>query len=146
MEIRPCTAAEILSRTALIAEYADECAINGMPLPDPSPELYERLENTGLMQCFGVYDGAVLVGFATVITNIVPHYNKVTAITESIFVAKAYRKGGAGLRLIGAVTEYARQRKAVGLLISAPIKGQLSAVLERMHYRLTNEVYFKCLQ
>ena len=146
MEIRPCSAAEILRHSELIAEYADECAINGMPRPEPSIELYERLETAGLLHCFGVYAGGCLVGFATIITNVVPHYNRVTAITESVFVSNAYRKSGVGLKLLKAIVEHSRRYKAVGLLISTPAGSRFSKLLARMGYSLTNEVYFRCLQ
>ena len=143
--IKPCSTAEILNHSALIDKYADECAIGGMPRPNPSKQMYEQLEHSGMIHCFGAYKDDNMIGFATVLVNVLPHYSRVTAITESLFVAGEHRKSMAGIKLINAVVKQARRMQAVGILISAPADGKLAKLMERMQLKKTNEVFFKCL-
>lgn len=143
--IKPCSTAEILNHSALISEYADECAIAGMPRPNPSKQIYEQLEQAGMIHCFGAYKDESMIGFATLLVSMLPHYSRVTAITESLFVASKHRNSMAGIKLINTVIKQARRMQAVGVLVSAPTGGKLAKLLERMNLKKTNEVFFKCL-
>ena len=145
--IKPCTAAEILSpaNAHLIEEYSAESAIAGMPHTVARLEAYRKLEEAGMMRCYGAYDGPKLIGFTSVLISVLPHYGAPTAIVESIFVQAQSRKGGAGTLLLKTVEQHARERGAVGILISAPVDGSLSRLLghDRSGYRHTNQVFFR---
>lgn len=147
--VRKATVDEITSDvnfSSLHAEYAAESAINGLPAPTDKMEMYRQIENTSMFQAFAAYNGGWLVGFAAVLTPIVPHYGIGICVMESLFVGKAYRKKGApGLKLIHAAEEHGRQAGAPGLLISAPSEGVLASVLPHMGYRETNRIFFKAL-
>lgn len=129
----------------LLAEYANECAILGLPHPSGRIELYKLLEKSGsvTMQPFAAYEDALLIGFAVLLTPTNFHYGACLAVTESIFVGKAYRKTGAGIKLIRMVERKAEEATSPGVFISAPAEGDLVEILPRMGYELTNFVFFK---
>ncbi len=145
--IKKCLVSDIENApniVGLLENYARECAIEGMPLPIPNWLLYEKLEAIGALQFIHALCDDMLIGFVTVISNIVPHYNALTSVTESFYVLPEYRKTGAGLKLRTAAEEHAKEIGAPGLLISAPIDGVLAKLLEfDDNYKETNRVFFK---
>ena len=72
-----------------------------------------------------------------------PHYSVKMAVTESFFVAKAYRKSGAGLKLLHAAETYAKEIGCAGILVNAPFEKTLMDVLPRVGYQETHRVFFK---
>lgn len=131
----------------LLAEYAAECSIREIGNPDPQPQMYEAFEKLGLSQIFGAYEGGTLVGFASVLIAILPHYGKRVATMESLFVASAHRKSGLGLALLKAVEQHAGHEQCAAILYSAPADGQLARLLSmREGYRLTNTVFCRGLE
>lgn len=149
ISIRHCAATELLdapNRHELWAEYARESSFDGLPSPDVQIETYRALEQAGVLQLIGAFEVTKLVGFVSIIANVLPHYGILMAITESFFVSPKYRKTGAGLRLLRAAEQHARDIKAPGLLVSAPFGGRLAEVLPRVGYAETNRVFFKKLE
>ena len=131
----------------LLREYAKECGIAGLPKPKAEWLTYARLEHHGALHVVGAYLDDELVGFCHVLVSLNPHYSRLLAVTESLFVAAAHRGTGAGLALLREAESIARERGAAGLLISAPTGGSLAAVLERSKgFRETNRVFFRELQ
>lgn len=128
---------------ALLAEYAAESAIAGLPPPAAKVETYRRLEAAGLLHTFTALHDGELAGFITVLASDLPHYGTTVAVSESFFVAQTHRKSGAGLRLLRAAEDKARALGSPGLLVSAPFGGRLFEVLPRVGYRETNRVFFK---
>lgn len=128
---------------ALLSEYAAECAIDGLPTPAIRVEIYKKLESINLLQFYAAFLDDLLVGFITVLALNGPHYQTVLGTTESFFVGKQYRQSGAGLKLLAAGEQHAKEIGAPGLLVSAPTGGSLAAVLEGKEYVETNRVFFK---
>lgn len=144
--IKQVTADELSSDPkfmGLIAEYAEESAIEGMPEPDYQLGMYKHLELLGHFHMFAAYVEGELVGFLTMVDTVLPHYGKRVATVESYFVAKAHRKGGPGLDLLRAAEWLAKALGAVGILLSAPRGGKLARVMPKAKYKHTNEVFFK---
>jgi len=137
-----CTVSDVLCEEHMLDEYAQESSIKDMPHPKAQLSMYQDLEERGVLRVIGAYRDNFLIGFVTVMCSVLPHYGKKVAITESFFVPKAYRKTGAGLRLLHAAQEYTKEQCAVGLLVSAPYQGSLSKVLPRVGFKHTNEVFF----
>ncbi len=127
----------------LLDEYAEESAIFGLPHPKAKVDLYKQLESVGFLYPIGAFCEDGLVGFILVLTHILTHYSERVSTTESFFVAKAYRKTGAGIKLLRAAEGYAKEIKSLGLLISTPIGGDLAEVLSKTDYRETNRVFFR---
>ena len=129
---------------ALAAEYAAECAIAGLPPPTAKMKTYRQLEAAGMLQIFAAFDDAGgLIGLITVLAPVLPHYSVPVAVSESFFVARAHRRTGAGLALLRAAEDLARELGSPGLLVSAPFEGDLFRVLPRRGYAETNRVFFK---
>lgn len=129
----------------LIEEYATESAIEGMPKPATKLESYRVYEGLGMLHAFSALRGNMMIGFITVLAPVLPHYGVTVAVAESFFVAAAYRKTGAGLKLLEAAEETARVVGSPGLLVCAPFQGRLFEVLPRRGYTETNRVFFKRL-
>lgn len=148
LNIRQVTVDEFFddpSTEILLAQYADECAIDEMPRPFPHAGSYHALESTGAFFAFGAYVDGTLVGFMSIVMPILPHYSVRAATMESFFVSQHHRKGGIGLKLIKHVEAFAANNGAAGLLISAPAGGRLEKLLSRFNYRHTNTVFFRKL-
>jgi GNAT superfamily N-acetyltransferase len=130
---------------SLVEEYAQESAIDGLPHPSAKRESYEQLEAAGLITPMAAYANGRLVGFVGIFMPIVPHYDARIATLESFFVGAAYRKSGAGLKLLRAAEHFAKENNAVGLLVSVPSGGRLAEVMPRLDYVESNQVFFRKL-
>lgn len=131
--IRQSTVAEIVNASnfsALIKEYADECAISGLPSPETRIPFYYQLEESGVFDVFGAYDDG-LIGFISLLEYPSAHYGIPLGVSESFFVSKVKRGTGAGALLRTAIKVRAAERRLNGVLITAPVNGPLSAVLEQ---------------
>lgn len=131
---------------ALLAEYAAECALAGLPEPVPHRAIYDALEQAGAVTLIAIRSDGALIGFLVLLVSMNPHYSQVLGAVESYFVAAARRKTGAGLALLREAERVAKDRGAVALLISAPARGQLADVLHASrNYDHTNAVFCKVL-
>src|SRR5690606_9497097 len=83
-----------------------------------------------IVSMFGARVDGVLVGFIVLLTSMNPHYSVVLGAVESFFVAAAHRKSGAGVKLLREARRAAKDRGAVGLLVSAPFGAELSVLLK----------------
>lgn len=149
-DIRRVSWADILSAPAwpaLLAEYSAECSIPEIGTPDPQPTLYALMESTGILQCFGAYDGAQLIGFASVQAFPLPHYGKRVANVESLFVPQVHRRFTVvGLELLRTARKYGRQQGCKVILYNAPVGSSFERLLElRRRSRRTNSVFCEVL-
>jgi len=129
---------------AMIADYAAESAIAGMPPPQAKMAQYHDLEAGGFLQAFGAEEDGELAGFITVLSAPLPHFSRTVAVSESFFVASSHR-GFAGLKLLVAAE---RQAKLIGspcLLVSAPVNSKLAAMLPKCGYAPHSISFFKAL-
>lgn len=147
MIIRQATIDEInqaVGINTVLAAYAAESSIEGMPSINPQIDHYKAMEGAGYLQAFAAYDDDVLVGFLFLLVTLVPHYGVKIATTESYFVLPEYRKSGAGIKLLRQAESYAAEQGAAGFFVSAPLGGKLAQVMEAMPaYRETNRVFFR---
>lgn len=147
LTIKPVGVGDILEATDLITEYTAECSIPAIGKIDPNHEIYESLERSGVFKCFGVFDGEMLVGFATILTMVFPHYGSKVATVESLFVAAASRKSVAGTELLEVLEGYAKFQGCVAILYSAPAGGRLEKLLSvKKNCQRTNTVFCRSLQ
>lgn len=147
LTIQKCTAQEILLNPlfpSLRCEYAHESAIAGLPDPSEKMEMYLAMDGYGVLQLYGAFmPSQTLVGFVAVLAPVLPHYGVTIAVCESLFVASAHRKTGAGMRLIRTAEQHAKEICSPGLLVSAPLGGRLATILPRIGYSETNRVFLK---
>lgn len=147
MNVQPSTIAELEAAPnieALLAEYAAESAIDGLPPPAAKVETYRTLEAARMLHTFSALTSSgQLAGYITVLAPELPHYSAVVAVAESFFVAKRWRMTGAGVDLLHAAEDKARALGSPGLLVSAPYAGRLFDVLPRLGYVETSRIFFK---
>ena len=145
--VYPCQLDSMIDDPAfdgLVAEYAEECKMRGMPEPEWAREVYAGMEQMGIVQCLVLRDTEYkMVGFSVLFCTVVPHYSKLVVTTESLFVTREYRKGGGGMKLLKAIEGHAKNIGAVGLLLSAPEGGSLAAVAPKIGYTHASNVFFK---
>lgn len=130
----------------LLQEYAQECATAGLGELNLQLDLYARMEEMGSLQCFGLYEGPQLAGFASVLTAIIPQYGIKGATVDSLFVMKSCREGGPGTALMVAIEQYARDSQCQAIFYSPPLSSQLERILANKHsYRTTGTVFMRRL-
>lgn len=148
IEVRRITFGELESDPNfrwLIEVYAEESQIAGLPPANYHSELYHRMEATGTFFVLGAYRNGEMVGFVNFIVTVLPHYGVKVATTESIFVAREFRRTGAGVKLIREMEKICAELGAVGVLVSAPSGGRLAEVMPGLKYRETNQIFFKAV-
>lgn len=128
---------------AIMAEYAIESSIAGMPEAQAQWGLYANLEASGVLHVLGAFQGGNLAGALFMLVAVLPHYGAKVASTESFFVPAAMRKGGAGAILLREAERIAKELGAVGFLMSAPLGGRLAKAAPLLGFRETNRVFFK---
>jgi GNAT superfamily N-acetyltransferase len=130
----------------LFEEYSKECANPLLGVTAPNRAHYEALGD--FAQCFAVhYVDGVLCGFAMVIAAVVPHYGRMSATVESLYVAKYARRGGLGRELMDAMESHCRQIGCTAIFYSAPVGGRLARLLflDSDRYTNTNHVFCRRL-
>lgn len=146
LTVRKCALSEVVDAPNfldLAHEYADECAMSGMPSPVAKLPLYRQLEDAGALTSFGAWEGSTLIGFLGVLFSVVPHYSTGLAVSESFFVAKAHRSTGAGMKLKALAEDHAGEIGSPGLMLSAPWGSQFAAVLFGSEYKPVSLAFFK---
>lgn len=146
--VRPITAAEAFDSPTFVAlcdEYRGESLRNPRMLGAlPDRAWYERCIDAGLLHPLGVFVGEELAGLCAVLITPVPHYDgRRIATTETLFVAEAHRASGAGLKLLRAAEQVARDNGVDGLYVTAPSGGRLERILPHAGYTETNRVFHR---
>jgi GNAT superfamily N-acetyltransferase len=125
--------------------YAEESHTKGLPPHNPQRQMYQGMENVGVLHTWGAYDDGKLVGFIALLVHVAPHYGAMLGTLESFFVHRYYRKGGTASKLLRAAEAKAKELGAVGLFASAPAGGKLEKAMLMFGYRHTNTVFFRGL-
>ena len=149
LSVRPCLYSELQASSGfseLVAEYAAESAIPGMPAPNTDHATYILWSEAGASQWFGAWDGEYVIGLLNLIVGPLPHYSQIVATTESYFVLADCRDTGAGDLLRQEAERHAVACGAVGLLMSAPAGGKLDRVLSLSRAQCASHVYFRALK
>lgn len=126
----------------LISAYWEECANRALGTAMPDLDQYRALSASGALRGAAAFDGDRMVGFVSVLAISYPHFSKVCASVESIYLDPSCRHTGGGLMLLKAAREMANEAGAAGLYISAPIGSRLESIARAKHWRNTNSVFF----
>lgn len=122
-DVSKISLAELFARpefTALCDAYAAEAGNEEFGLWSIDHSHYLEMEKGLGGQAFAVWDGETLAGFAFAFRVKQPHFDAVDAMfVDALFVAEEYRRTGAGLRLIQALKNHARDAGVKGLLFGA---------------------------
>lgn len=129
----------------LLTMYQEESKIAEMPEINPNWEVYQSLEDTGALVVVGAFDGEDIVGISSVYISVMPHYSKIGARTESIFVLKEYRKYGTGKTMLEVSEQVARHFNAEYMFIGANLDGVLDKIATKNGFRHSTNIYTKVL-
>lgn len=128
---------------ALLAEYAEESAVKGMPPVSAKMATYDRLEITGALHVYIALEEEKLVGFLILLVPVMPHFGVAVTTGDSFFVAKEYRRTLAGLKLMIAAEHMAAKLKSPGVFLSAPYRGKLFELLPKCGFEEVGRTFFK---
>ena len=127
----------------LLEAYTAECLV---PDAEPQRAIYEGMERASAIKCFGAYADDLLIGFASLLTAVMPHDGHKVATIESLFVAADYRDTGAGNLLLAAARTAALDAECRLIHYNARIGSRLDRVLSRRSgCSLTHNVYTEWL-
>lgn len=125
---------------ALVEGYTRECAIPEFTPGEVQVDTYLAMEAHGALHVWAVRHETRLVGFLLILAHKLPHFGVLTAIVESIYVHPDHR-GDSGITLVNQAKAFALEIHARGLLMSAPVGGQLAKLLPLLGFRHTNETF-----
>lgn len=142
MEIRRTTWAEAFERPEfgrLLADYSSE---SGSPFMKgaPDPAEYIAAEEAGQFILLGAFEGDRFLGGINLSLYRIPHYAEPLAAVESIYLDKPYRKGAAGLRLLRAAEDAAREAGAKVLMVGTRCGSRFEEMCRRL-YTPVNTVF-----
>lgn len=125
----------------VVDDYCSESGIPDLGKAVPALDWYQNLENAGALSCCVAIDGNRLVGVVVVVTTLYPHFGKLVGSVESMWLAKGYRKGSAGLKLIREAKVMAKEKGAVGACFGARAGSRLAKLYERI-FTPTNQLFW----
>lgn len=129
----------------LFEVYFSEGSRGLLPKHNVNKEIFYKMEQAGLTDCFGVFDKKKLVGFVISSTTVMPHYNCLGTTIMSIFISKQYRKFGTARTLIKLVEARAKAKGSEAVMLSSPIDSKFGQFSTSLGYRKLNEFYGKAL-
>lgn len=123
--------------------YEEECRLLELPECSPQLDMYLAMEKAGVLNCYRAMDSETLAGFIIILTVLNPHHGKKVTCTESIYVLKEYRSSGAGLKLLRAAENKAKELGSMAFAVNAPEGSTLHEVLKKSKFRLSHVSYTK---
>ncbi len=127
---------------AWVDEYGEECRAEGVGAPGFYPEKYAEVAKSGQLRILAALDGDRLAGAAALRVVEAAHYDAPLVSTDAIYLRRDWRKGGAGLRLLHAMRDLAKQEGAHGLVFMAPPGSSLDKLCERLGMVNTHKTYW----
>lgn len=134
---------KIAETSALQREHWDEIARNKhLMVLSPDIEQYRRIEQAGMLFAVFAYDGDRMIGYSINILSVNLHYSSLLmANNDLLFIAKEYRAGRVGVRLIEETKRLAAKRGARLMLWHAKEETPLAAILPRMGCTVQDIIY-----
>ena len=129
----------------LFIHYFSEGSRGLLPVPNVHKDIFYKMEETGLIDCFGVFDGDKIVGFIISSTTIMPHYSCLGTTIMSIYIDKKHRKFGTARTLIKLVEARAKAKGSEAVMLSSPVNSNFGKFSTSLGYRKLNEFYGKAL-
>lgn len=129
----------------LFKAYFSEGSRGLLPVPKAHKDIFYKMEEAGLIDCFGVFDSNKIVGFIAASTTIMPHYSCLGTTVMSIYIDKKYRKFGTAKTLIKLVEARAKARGSEAVMLSSPVDSNFGKFSTSLGYRKLNEFYGKAL-
>lgn len=125
-------------------EYEEETSNAVLGGAEVQFERYRALHAAGLLRVVIVEerDTEELVGASILILTHAMHYGMCMANVDAIYLRKPWRKGPAGLHLLGAIQAAAKREGAKGLVFMAPVGSPMGKVLRIKGATHTHECFW----
>lgn len=92
---------------------------------------------------FRVEDEDEIVAYSVFRVGTHPHYNKLVAQQDVLYVKPEYRKGSFGIRFIKDIESSLKELSVEGIFQNSTVKKDLSKLFNRIGYKEVDTVYFK---
>lgn len=116
-----------------------------LPNQNVCKEVFYSMDKAGLIDCFGVFNNSILVGFIIASTTVMPHYSLLGTTVISIYIEKEFRRFGTAKELIKCVELEAIKRKSSAVIVSTPASSKFGLFTSKLGYKKVNEIYGKAL-
>lgn len=129
----------------LFVEHYKDIAVNQDKIElNPDVPRYMAMDDAGILLPISVREGEELIGYSVSVLLPSLHYkDHVYAMNDVIFVAKEYRKGTVGIRLIKFTEEELQKRGVSVYCINSKVHAPFFSVLERLGFTDTEHQYTK---
>ena len=107
----------------------------------PDADTYSALESAGHLICLGAYSDGALVGYATAVVSGHLHYGAPYAYSDLLYLDPEARKGPAGLMLMRALADAARERGAKWVAWAAKPGSNLDRLLGQSGHPIEDIIY-----
>jgi GNAT superfamily N-acetyltransferase len=131
----------------LFEDHWQEIALNkGVMTLSPNWKSYYELEERGQLVALAAWFGDELVGYSVSFVFPHSHYSQVSVMQNDVlFVDKAHRKGGLGLRLIAETENIAAERGCQVVLFHSKKDTTLGKILDRRGYGIQDIIHSKVI-
>lgn len=144
LTIKHSTVDEMLAHAgSLFNAHWQEIALNKQVMVlKPDAERYRAMEANGALLILSAHDGDDLVGYSVnFVTNHLHYADLRVCSNDLLFITPEYRQGGAGLRLMRATENAAKECGARMMLWHAKPDTALQMILPRMGYGVQDIIY-----
>lgn len=143
-DVRPIPFVDLLSHAqAMFAAHWEEIALNkSLMVLKPDLPRYHAMDAAGMLIVLGAFVGDALVGYSLSFIAQHLHYADLRYVqNDLLFVDAAHRNSRAGLQLIRATEDAAREAGAQMVIWHAKQGTTLDALLPRLGYRVQDVMY-----
>lgn len=132
----------------LLDDHWEEIALNKDTIKlNPDWKKYALLDAHNMLRVFTARDDGKLIGYFVVIVETALHYSDhVFAHNDIIFLAKEYRRGMTGVKLIKYAEKCLAQEGVKQLFINTKRHQPFDPILERLKFNEVEKVYAKVLR
>ena len=106
---------------------------------------YIQMDDLGVHFIILAYTDEELVGYDSMFISPTPHTGEITALTDSMFIKRTYRKGGLGTTMIKMAEEEARSRGAKHIMVTFKNDSPHPEIVKDLGFFSYETIYAKSL-
>ena len=127
----------------MAGEHQQELATNPEIMQvNPAVDQYLQMEQAGILLVLRADDDDGLIGYSVNLVHPHLHYQHLmVAQNDLLFITKPHRKGRAGLKLMQATIDHAKEMGAVMMMWHAKQGTTLDKLLQRKGYAVQDVIY-----
>lgn len=106
---------------------------------------YIQMEELGVHYMVFAFEGDLLVGYSSMLYSESPHTKQVTALTDSMYIRKEYRKGGLGSKIIKIAEKEAKVRGCDHIMVTFKNTHPHPSIVEDLGFFSYETIYAKAI-